>query len=237
MFLVTGASGFIGSHLVERLDSPRASGAVPGAPHAVPRAICRAPSSRTGDLARGEGLDDALRRRGLRHPPGRRHQGAARGGLLRRQRPRHREPGRARWPAAPRASFTSAAWPPPARVRDGKPLDEDAPPAPVIALRQVEARRRAHRPQPCPAPSSCGRPWSTGRAIPTCSKCCSPSAAAWCSKSAGGERWFSAIYVPDLADGSLAAATASRRPRANLLPHTSRAALLDRILRRRGRAS
>ena len=46
---------------------------------------------------------------------------------------------------------------------------------------------------------------------------------------AGGERWFSAIYVEDLAEGLIAAARVAARRRARLFPGSRQASLLEQL--------
>ena len=90
MTLVTGGTGFIGSHLLER--SPRSARRVRALVRRARRRCPRAskPSRAIWSPARA-GRRSARRR--YRDPSGRRHQSAARRGLLRGQRARHAQPG------------------------------------------------------------------------------------------------------------------------------------------------
>jgi dihydroflavonol-4-reductase len=203
MILVTGATGFIGSHLVERLVATgrsvrclvRRPGAIPGAE------IAR------GDLARGEGLLAALRgvecvihlagvTKALRVEDYYVGNGRATVNLVRAL---EGHPAR-----LVHVSSLAAAGP----STDGMPLDEDAPPAPFThyGKSKLEGERAAAarentvivRPPVVYGPRDTDvlqllRSISRGVVL----------------EIAGGDRWFSAIYVKDLVTGLMLAAETS----------------------------
>jgi dihydroflavonol-4-reductase len=217
MILVTGASGFIGSHLVEHLRSRG---------HPVRCLVRRSSSLRYlpgadcayADLASGEGIEPALggvdcviHLAGVTKALGAEdyYIGNARAtaNLVRAMA------GRAA--RLVHVSSLAAAGP----SRGGVPLDEDAPPAPFThyGKSKLEAERIAAalqdavivRPPVVYGPRDTDvfqllRSISRGVAI----------------EISGGERWFSAIYVKDLAEGLAVAATApTARGRTYFLAH------------------
>ena len=204
MFLVTGAAGFIGSHLAEALVARGER----------VRALIRQSSSRRflpavdlayGDLARGDGIEKALD--GVRvviHAAG----------VTKALRPvdyytgnRRASENLAQAVAGKGIRFVhvsslAAAGP----AVGGEPLTEDAEPHPVsiYGKSKLEAERAVRhlvpdavivRPPVVYGPRDVGvlevlKPLSRG----------------WSLQIAGGDRWFSAVYVQDLIEGLILAA-------------------------------
>lgn len=200
MFLVTGATGFIGSHLLEKL----CAGGVPV--RALVRRLdrdwpCAAISC---DLARGANLDRALEgvdtvihlagaTKALRPEDYKRANVEASANLARALENRAVR--------LVHVSSLAAAGP----SADGKPLDEDAPPHPVslYGRSKLEGERavRAIKPDTVVVrPPVVYGPRDTGvlQILKSVSR-------GWMLEIGGGERRFSAVYVGDLVDGLLRA--------------------------------
>ncbi len=217
MLLVTGATGFIGSHLLERVSGPVAviPDVTPG--QAPPRARRIRP---------GGSRHRRRRRRGParcrhRHPPGRRHQGAATRGLLAGNARATETLARA---AAGRGirfvhvSSLAAAGPSP----DAAPIDEDAPPRPVShygrsKLKAEQVVRALVPDAVIVRPPVVYGPRDTGvlemfRSV----------ARGFVARDRGRRALVQAIYVEDLAEGLLAALASPRR-RPHVLPDHAKA--------------
>ncbi len=206
MFLVTGATGFIGSHLLDRLPGPvRCLTRRQSAPTHASAEFVRA------DLATGAGVADALR--GVDTV-------IHLAGVTKALRPADYFAGNARATetlaraAAGRGirfvhvSSLAAAGPSP----NARPIDEDAPPRPIshYGKSKLEAEQvvRALIPDAVIVrPPVVYGPRDTGvleifRSV----------ARGWSLEISGGERWFSVIYVNDLVDGLMRAASHPRAP-------------------------
>lgn len=202
MTLVTGGSGFIGSHLLDRLSALgmparallRRKTALPPGVEGVP-----------GDLASGDGLDAALR--GVSNV-------IHLAGVTKALSPRDYYAGNtqatehlARAAAGRDLRFVhvsslAAAGP----ARDGIPVGEESPPAPVThygksKLAAEEAVRALLPAAVIVRPPVVYGPRDTG--VFTLLKSISQGLVV---EIAGGERWFSSIYAGDLVDALLLAA-------------------------------
>ena len=200
MILVTGATGFIGGHLVDRLVAM-------GRPV---RCLVRRPSSIRGaelvrgDLARGEGLEAALRdvecvihvagvTKVLRVEEYYAGNSRATANLVRAMDGH----------AARLVHVSSLAAVGPST--DGLPVDEDAPPAPFTnyGKSKLEGERaaRARENTVIVRPPVVYGPRDTDvlQLLRTISR-------GYVLEIAGGDRWFSAIYVKDLVTGLISAA-------------------------------
>lgn len=201
MLLLTGATGFIGGHLLERFHEPvrclvrRKTASLPA--HA---------ELAYGDLATGEGLDDALR--GVStvvHLAGAvkalRSAGYYAGNARATENLARRAAGRDL--RFVHVSSLAAAGPAPSDA----PLTEDAPPHPVshYGKSKLEAEQivRALLPE-----SVIVRPPVVyGPRDTSVLRILKSVADGLCLEIAGGDRWFSAVYVDDLVDGILQASS------------------------------
>ena len=239
--LVTGASGFIGSHLVERL---LAEGANVRCLHPADQSSrgrcppsCRAQGAKPvlGDLLTGAGMSEALDGASIVfHLAGVTkalhtadyYEGNVRAteNLLRAM-------------SAGCARFVHVS----SLAADGsKPGRRSSPrgsrAASAYPLRQIEAGRRA---APCAPPRwptrdrhpSSGRLWSAG--YRTSYRVFKAAASGALVRIGSGESYFSFIYVADLVDGLILAADAARRPPGRTTSSPTRAGLLDRVRRYR----
>ena len=214
MFLVTGATGFIGTHLVEKLAAAgrpvramvrRAGGAWP-----YPTACC--------DLAIGAGLEDALSgvdvvihlagaTKGLSADDYYRANVRAAANLARALAGRDIR--------LVHVSSLAAAGPSP----DGTPLDEDAAPHPVsiYGRSKLEGERAVRGLKPDTVivrPPVVFGPRDTG-----VFRILKPISGGWSLEIGGADRWFSWIYVADLVDGLIRAATQAPPGRTYYLAH------------------
>ena len=218
MFLVTGATGFIGSHLVDALLARGES----------VRALVRSSSSRrflpavelaSADLARGDGIEKALD--GMRvviHAAG----------VTKALRPADYYAGNLRATEnlaqavagkgirLVHVSSLAAAGP----ANASEPLTEDASPHPVsiYGKSKLEAERAVRHLVPDAVivrPPVVYGPRDVGVL-----EVLKPLARGWSLEIAGGARWFSAIYVQDLVEGlTLAACHPAAPGRTYFLSH------------------
>ena len=155
--LVTGASGFLGSHVAEQLAvqghqvvalvRKSSNTEFLASLRGVESRLWRGRGSRRASTAAMEGVDAVVHSAGL-------VKARERAGVLRDQHRRHpQRPGRgpARSPRSSAASSSSRAWPPSARAIDGEPVAGDATPRPVthygrskLAAERLVARRQGH---------------------------------------------------------------------------------------------
>ncbi len=211
MTLVTGGTGFIGSHLLEKLCAMGEPVRCLARPRATPRRLPEGVAAMPGDLASGQGLDDALRDADtVIHLAG----------VTKALRPADYGAGNARATEMllralggsnarlVHVSSLAAIGPSP----DGSPVNEDAEPHPITEYgrSKLEAERVVRRLAPeavIVRPPVVYGPRDTDvfQLLKSISK-------GLAFEIAGGERWFSAIFVRDLVDGLMAAARNSRAP-------------------------
>ena len=207
MTLVTGGTGFVGRHLLERLAAEGVpTRALVRRETALPRGV----EAVRGDLLAGQGLGEALRgvdsvihlagvTKALRREDYWAGNAAATRNLAAAVA--------GRGARLVHVSSLAAIGP----SLDGKPLGEDAPPHPpsTYGKSKLEGERIVRELTPeavIVRPAVVYGPGDTD-----VFKLLEAVARGWVVEIAGGERWFSAIYVKDLVAGILAAA---RSPRA-----------------------
>ncbi len=219
MILVTGGTGFIGGHLLERLCSLGEPVRCLARPKAAPRLLPAAVEAFPGDLATGAGVDQALDgvdtvihlagvTKALR--PGDYYAGNARTTQTLVDALRGR--------AIHLVHVSSLAAMGPSR--DGTPLDEDAEPRPLThyGKSKLEAERIVRR--EAPEAVIVRPPVVYGPRDTDVFQMLRSISRGWALALAGGERWFSAIYVADLVDGLIAAARPKQaRGRTYFLAH------------------
>src|ERR1035437_733074 len=223
MILVTGGTGFIGTHLLEKLaakgETVRALVRRNGATHRFPRSLPAGVETVYGDLATGAGLAEALRGAqtvihlaGVTKAPS--PQDYYPGSVRATQQLAHAMAGRGM--RLVHVSSLAAMGP----ATPGAPLAEDAEPHPLThygkskldaerVVRQLAPDAVIVRPPVVYGP----RDTDVFQILKSISK-------GLVLEISGGERWFSAIYVKDLVEGLLAAAGAPRAAgRAYFLAH------------------
>jgi nucleoside-diphosphate-sugar epimerase len=204
MILVTGGTGFIGSHLLDKLSALGEPARCLLRRKAVPRRLPAGIEAAYGDLSSGEGVAEAVRGAHIViHLAGVTKVLASRdyyeGNVRATETLLRALAGRA--VRLVHVSTLAAIGP----SRDGTPVDEDAEPHPLThyGKSKLEAERmvRALAPDAVivrPPVVYGPRDTDVFQLLRSISK-------GWVLEIAGGERWFSAIYVGDLAEGLLAA--------------------------------
>jgi nucleoside-diphosphate-sugar epimerase len=204
MILVTGGTGFIGSHLLEKLSALGEPARCLLRRKARPRGLPAGIEAAYGDLIGGEGVEEAVRGADtVIHLAGVTKALAARdyyAGNVRATETLLRALA-GRGIRLVHVSTLAAIGP----SRDGTPVDEDAQPRPLThyGKSNLEAERlvRALAPDAVivrPPVVYGPRDTDVFQLLRSISK-------GWVLKIGGGERWFSAIYVADLVEGLLAA--------------------------------
>jgi nucleoside-diphosphate-sugar epimerase len=204
MILVTGGTGFIGSHLLDKLSALGEPARCLLRRKARPRRLPAGIQAAYGDLTSGEGVEQAVSGADtVIHLAGVTKALATRdyyaGNVRATQTLLRALAGRA--VRLVHVSTLAAIGP----SRDGAPVDEDAQPRPLThyGKSKLEAERtvRALAPDAVivrPAVVYGPRDTDVFQILRSISK-------GWLLEIAGGERWFSAIYVKDLVEGLLAA--------------------------------
>jgi nucleoside-diphosphate-sugar epimerase len=218
MTLVTGGTGFIGSHLLDKLSALGQPARCLLRRKARPRRLPAGIEAAYGDLTSGEGVEEAVRGADtVIHLAGVTKALAARdyytGNVRATETLLRALAGRAI--RLVHVSTLAAIGP----SRDGTPVDEDAQPRPLThyGKSKLEAERTVRALAPGAVivrPPVVYGPRDTGvlQVLRSISK-------GWMLEIAGGERWFSAIYVADLVEGLLVAATRGAPGRAYFLAH------------------
>jgi len=204
MILVTGGTGFIGSHLLDKLSALGQPARCLLRRKARPRCLPPGIEAACGDLTSGEGVEEAVRGADtVIHLAGVTKALAARdyytGNVRATETLLRALAGRAI--RLVHVSTLAAIGP----SRDGAPVDEDAQPRPLTdyGKSKLEAERTVRALAPGAVivrPPVVYGPRDTDvlQLLRSISK-------GWVLEIAGGERWFSAIYVGDLVEGLLAA--------------------------------
>jgi nucleoside-diphosphate-sugar epimerase len=217
MILVTGGTGFIGSHLLDKLSALGEPARCLLRRKARPRRLPPGIEAAYGDLIGGEGVEEAVRGADtVIHLAGVTKALAARdyyaGNVRATETLLRALAGRAI--RLVHVSTLAAIGP----SADGTPVDEDAPPRPLThyGKSKLEAERtvRALAPDAVivrPPVVYGPRDTDVFQMLRSISK-------GWMMEIGGGERWFSAIYAGDLVEGLLAA-TRGTPGRAYFLAH------------------
>jgi nucleoside-diphosphate-sugar epimerase len=217
MILVTGGTGFIGSHLLDKLSALGQPARCLLRRKARPRRLPAGIEAAYGDLTSGEGVEQAVRGADtVIHLAGVTKALAARdyytGNVRATETLVRAVAGRAI--RLVHVSSLAAIGP----SGDGTPVDEDAQPRPLThyGKSKLEAERKVRELAPDAVivrPPVVYGPRDTDvfQLLRSISK-------GWILEIAGGERWFSAIYVRDLVEGLLAA-THGAGGRAYFLAH------------------
>ncbi len=217
MILVTGGTGFIGSHLLDKLSALGEPARCLLRRKARPRRLPAGIEAVYGDLIGGEGVEEAVRGADtVIHLAGVTKALAARdyyaGNVRATETLLRALAGRAI--RLVHVSTLAAIGP----SRDGTPVDEDSPPRPLThyGKSKLEAERvvRALAPDAVivrPPVVYGPRDTDVFQLLRSISN-------GWVLEIGGGERWFSAIYVGDLVEGLLAA-TRGTPGRAYFLAH------------------
>jgi nucleoside-diphosphate-sugar epimerase len=217
MILVTGGTGFIGSHLLDKLSALGQPARCLLRRKARPRRLPAGIEAAYGDLTSGEGVAEAVRGADtVIHLAGVTKALAARdyytGNVRATETLVRAVAGRAI--RLVHVSTLAAIGP----SGDGTPVDEDAQPRPLTdyGKSKLEAERTVRALAPGAVivrPPVVYGPRDTDvfQLLRSISK-------GWILEIAGGERWFSAIYVRDLVEGLLAA-TRGAAGRAYFLAH------------------
>jgi nucleoside-diphosphate-sugar epimerase len=205
MILVTGGTGFIGSHLLEKLSVLGEPVRCLVRPRAVVRRLPAGVEECPGDLASSQGLEQALSgastvihlagvTKALRPDDFMRGNALATGNLLRALA--------GHTVRLVHVSSLAAIGPSP----DGIPVDEEAEPHPLThyGRSKLEAERMVK--ELAPDAVIVRPPVVYGPRDTDVFQLLKSIAAGLAVEIAGPERWFSAIYVADLVDGILAAA-------------------------------
>ena len=227
----------MGSHLLEKLRARGNAVRCLVRPATNTRRLPQGVETALADLSSGQGLDRALRRRRGRHPPGGRHQACHRADYFSGNAARHRNPG-----AGPRgplrsAWYTSAAWRPSDRAwMAGRWTRMSAPhPVSTYGKSKLEGEKIVARAR-SPDAVIIRPPVVYGPRDTDVFQILKSGGPGLVLEISGGERWFSAIYVEDLADGLCDAAAGTPMPPGELIFWLTRGGFLAGIGRHRGAA-
>ncbi|HTS25323.1 MAG TPA: NAD-dependent epimerase/dehydratase family protein [Bryobacteraceae bacterium] len=209
MILVTGGTGFIGSHVLEKLSSSGVPARCLLRPRNRPATLPAGIEPAFGDLSTGHGLAEALRGiTALIHLAGvtkaLRKEEFYSGNVRATETLLHAVAGREI--RLVHVSSLAAIGP----SRDGTPVGEDDPPGPIThyGKSKLEAERLVRK--LTPQAVIVRPPVVYGPRDTDVFQLLKSISQGLVLEIAGGERWFSAIYVTDLVDGLLAAANCPR---------------------------
>jgi nucleoside-diphosphate-sugar epimerase len=204
MILVTGGTGFIGSHLLDKLSALGEPARCLLRRKARPRRLPAGIEAAYGDLTSGEGVEEAVRGADtVIHLAGVTKALAARdyyaGNVRATETLARALAGRAI--RLVHVSTLAAIGP----SGDGTPVDEDAPPRPLTHY--GKSKLEAERTVRALAPDAVivRPPVVYGPRDTDVFRMLKPISKGWMLEIGGGERWFSVIYVGDLVEGLLAA--------------------------------